>query len=81
MYHRHYDKTVEFLQKVKPDYLQEQQDEDTTGETTTGATISKKNGVRTTTISVRLRHGDCGQARERGRDYDALQQGEHYRGE
>ena len=42
MYHRHYDKTVEFLQKVKPDYLQEHQEEETTGETTTETTTKKR---------------------------------------
>ena len=51
MLHRHYDKTVEFLQKVKPDHLKELlDDEETTGETT--ATTSKKKGVRTTTITA-----------------------------
>ena len=41
MFHRHYDKTMEFLQKVNPDYLKELlDDEETTGETTT--TTSKK---------------------------------------
>ena len=48
MCHRHYDKTVEFLQKVKPDYLKELQEEETTGEPTT----TKKKGVRTTTITA-----------------------------
>ena len=53
MYHRNYDKTMEFLQKVKPD-LHVVQDTDTTGDTTTttgAASSSKKKGVRTTTIS------------------------------
>ena len=51
MLNRHYDKTVEFLQEVKPDYLKELlDDEETTGETT--ATTSKKKGVRTTTITA-----------------------------
>ena len=51
MFNRHYDKTVEFLQEVKPDYLKELlEDEETTGETT--ATTSKKKGVRTTTITA-----------------------------
>ena len=51
MFHRHYDKTVEFLQEVNPNYLKELlEEEDTTGETT--ATTSKKKGVRTTTITA-----------------------------
>ena len=51
MYNRNYDKTMEFLQKAKPDYIHMVQD-DTTEDTTTGAaSSSKKKGVRTTTIS------------------------------
>ena len=72
---------MEFLQKVKPDYIHVVQEDDTTEETTTGATSSsKKKGVRTTTITS---------------DYDmeivvkhvkrawlpSLRQGEHYKGE
>ena len=50
MCNRNYGKTMEFLQKVKPDYIHVVQ-EDTTKETTTGgASSSKKRGVRTTTI-------------------------------
>ena len=50
MFHRHYDKTVEFLQKVKPDYLKELlEDEETTGEP---PTTTKKKGMRTTTITA-----------------------------
>ena len=49
MLNRHYDKTVEFLLEVNPNYLKELlEDEETTGETTT--TTSKKKGARTTTI-------------------------------
>ena len=49
MLSRHYDKTVEFLQEVDPNYLKDLLDEEeTTGETTT--TTSKKKGARTTTI-------------------------------
>ena len=42
---------MEFLQKVKPDYLKELQEEETAEETTAGATTTKK-GVRTTTITA-----------------------------
>ena len=52
MYNWNYEKTMEFLQKVKPDYIHVVQDNDTTEDTTTGtASSSKKKGVRTTTIS------------------------------
>ena len=52
MYNRNYDKTMEFLQKVKPDYIHVVQDNDTTEDTTTGAApSSNKKGMRTTTIS------------------------------
>ena len=52
MYNRHYDQTIEFLQKVKPNYIHVLQGDDTTEETTTGATSSsKKKSVRTTTIT------------------------------
>ena len=52
MFHRHYDKTVEFLQENDPNYLKQLLDEEetTTGEPTT--TMSKKKGVRTTTITA-----------------------------
>ena len=53
MYNRHYDKAIEFLQKMKPDYIHVLQEDDTTKETTTGTTsFSKKKGVRTTTITL-----------------------------
>ena len=43
---------MEFLQKVKPDYIHVVQDNDTTEDTTTrAAPYSKEKGVRTTTIS------------------------------
>ena len=52
MYSRNYDKTLTFLQKVKPDYIHVVQDDDTADDTTTAtAPSSKKKGVRTTTIS------------------------------
>ena len=52
MYNRNYDKTMDFLQKVKPDYIHVLQEDTTAEETTTGgASSSKKKGVRTTAIS------------------------------
>ena len=51
MFNRPYDKTVEFLQEVDPNYLKQLlEEEETTGEPTT--TMSKKKGVRTTTITA-----------------------------
>ena len=52
MFNRHYDKTVELLQENDPNYLKQLLDEEetTTGEPTT--TMSKKKGVRTTTITA-----------------------------
>ena len=51
MFNRHYDKTVEFLQEFDPNYLKKLlEEEETTGEPTT--TLSKKKGVRTTTITA-----------------------------
>ena len=53
MFNRHYDRTVEFLQEHDPNYLKQLLDEEetTTGEPTTTA-VSKKKGVRTTTITA-----------------------------
>ena len=41
---------MEFLQKVKPDYIHVAQDDTADDTTTTAASSSKKKGVRTTTI-------------------------------
>ena len=52
---RTYDKTLAFLQKVRPDYIHVVQDEDAASDTITAAATtassSSKKGVRTTTIS------------------------------
>ena len=55
MYSRNYDKTLAFLQTVKPDYIHVVQADDTTYDTNAAAAAaassSKKKGVRPTTIA------------------------------
>ena len=50
-YSQNYDKTMAFLQKVKPDYIHVAQDYTADDATTSATSSSKKKGVRTTTIS------------------------------
>ena len=78
---RNYEKTMEFLQKVKPNYIHVVQDNDTADDTTTGAApSSKKKGVRTTTISSDYDMEIVVKHVKRAR-LPSLQRGEHYKGE